>query len=70
MAEGKQCFVCGRLVGTALIIRGHYLCTACEERIAQAQVTDPFYGMLVEKIKTIWSYRGDEFCCEGGASPT
>ncbi|NLN16967.1 MAG: CsfB protein [Firmicutes bacterium] len=70
MADGKHCFVCGRLAKAPLIIRGHYLCSACEEQIARAQVTDPHYGTLIEKIKTIWSYRGDEPCFEGGGSPT
>ncbi|MGI6558190.1 MAG: sigma factor G inhibitor Gin [Limnochordia bacterium] len=70
MADDRLCFVCGRLAKAPLIIRGYCLCTACEEQIARAQVTDPCYGMLMEKIKILWSCRGDDPCFEGGASPT
>ncbi|MGI6038037.1 MAG: sigma factor G inhibitor Gin [Limnochordia bacterium] len=54
MAVRKRCFVCGRFIAQGLQIRGCYLCTGCEHRIARVEVTDPYYRSLMAKMKTLW----------------
>lgn len=49
-----RCMVCRRTVANTFSFAGHHLCSECEELIANVQVDDPEYAIVVERMRAFW----------------
>ena len=52
------CIICGETpplgIADGVILRGRFLCTACEKEILTLDVDSSDYELVVEKLKSIW----------------
>lgn len=49
------CLVCGQEGREGLAVLSFFVCRACEEKIVRANIYDPEYDILRNKLKKIWS---------------
>ena len=54
-----QCLICGQTPDQGIIggvlIRKHFLCDACQERILETSIEEPFYQQMKEGLKELWA---------------
>ncbi len=53
------CIVCGETptlgIMDGVVLRGKFLCSACEHNILSLEVASPDYEAVVQKLKGLWA---------------
>ncbi|RJQ27546.1 MAG: sigma-G inhibitor, Gin [Peptococcaceae bacterium] len=61
----ENCLFCRQqrpVTGEGLLIRGYFICAACEAKITLLYREDPDYDFYLNGLKKIWHSPGDGNC--------